>query len=56
MIENRNEMIYIHGKKVKNTAERNLLHKIINSTKRAKNINSHYFPILHGCINIRKGR
>ena len=49
-------MIYIHDNKVKNIAECNLLHDIINTPKRAKNINSHYYPILYGCMNIRKGR
>ena len=49
-------MIYIHDKKVNNIAEFNLLHAIINPPKRAKNINSHHSPILHGCINIRKFR
>ena len=48
-------MIYIHDNKVKNIAECNLLHDIINNPKRAKNINSHYSPILHGCMNTRKG-
>ena len=28
----------------------------MNPPKRAKNINSHHSTILHGCINIRKGR
>ena len=56
MIENRNEIIYIHDKDVKNIAEYNLLHDIINPPKRAKNINSHYSPITHECMNTRKGR
>ena len=49
-------MIYIHNNEVNNTAEFNLLHDIINPKKRAKNIDIHYSPILHGCLNIRKGR
>ena len=48
-------MIYIHDDEVNNISECNLLHDIINPPKRAKNINSHYSPILHGCMNIRKG-
>ena len=49
-------MIHIHDKEVNKTAEYNLLHHIINPPKRAKNINSHYSSILHGCMNTRKGR
>ena len=49
-------MIYIHDNKVKNIAECNLLHDIINPPKRAKNINIYYSPILHGCKNTRKVR
>ena len=48
MIENRNKIIYIHDKEVNNLSEYNLLHDIINPPIRAKNINSHYSPILHG--------
>ena len=59
-IENRNDMTNdmtrISNKKLKNKAECNLLHDIINTPKRAKKINSHYSPILHGCINTRKGK
>ena len=56
MIENRNGMIYIHNKKVKNISECNLLNDIFNPTQHAKNINSHWYPILHGFMNTRKGR
>ena len=56
MIENQDELIHIHDNEVKNIAEFNLLHDIINPPKRVKNINSNYFPILHGWMNIRKGR
>ena len=34
----------------------NLLHDILNSSKHTKNINSHYPPILYGCMNTQKGR
>ena len=56
MIENKNEIIYIHDNKVKNIAEYDLLHGIINPPKRAKNINIHYSPIIHGFIINRKCR
>ena len=56
MSENRDKMIYIHDNEVKNIAECNLLHDIINPTKIAKNINTHYYPILNGSMNTRKGR
>ena len=49
-------MIHIHDNEVHNIAECNLLHDIINPHKRAKNINIHYYPIIHRCINTRKGR
>ena len=55
MIENRDKLIHIHDNEVKNISECNLLHNIINPHKRAKNINIHYSPILHGCMNTRKG-
>ena len=55
MIDNRNEMIYIHDNEVKNIAELNFVHYIINTPKRAKNIDSHYSTILHGCMNTRIG-
>ena len=45
----------MHDNEVKNIAECNLLHDIINPPKHAKNINNHYSPILHGCMNTRKG-
>ena len=46
----------MHNNEVNNIAECNLLHDIINPTKRVKYINSHYSPILHVCMNIRKGK
>ena len=55
-IENQNNMTRIHDNKVNKITECNLLHDIINTPKRTKNVNSHYSPILHGCMNTRKGR
>ena len=49
-------MTYIHDNEVNNIAKCNLLHDIINPPKRARNINIHYSPILHGFMNTRKGR
>ena len=49
-------MINIHDNEVKNIAECNLLHDIINPPKHAKNMNSHYYPILHVRLNNRKCR
>ena len=49
-------MTCIHNNEVNNIVERNLLHEIINPLKRAKNLNSHYSPILHGCMNTRHVR
>ena len=46
-------MTRIHNNEVNNITERNLLHDIINPPKRTKNLNSHYSPILHGCMNNR---
>ena len=34
----------------------NKSHDIINPPKREKKLNIHYSPILHGCMNVRKGR
>ena len=53
-IENRNDMTHIHDKEVNKIAECNLIHDIINPSKNAKNVNSHYSPILHGCMNTKK--
>ena len=49
-------MTRINDDEVNKTSEWNLLHDIINPPKRTKKLNSHYFPILHVCINTRKGR
>ena len=54
LIENQNEIIYIHDKEVNNISECNLLHDMINPHKRAKNINRYYSTIIHGCMNTRK--
>ena len=56
MIENLDEIIYIHDNEVNNIAEWNLLYDIINPPKLSKYINSHYYPILYGCMNTRKVR
>ena len=47
---------YIYDNKLNNVSEFNLIHDRINPPKRAKNINIHYSPIIHGCIIIRRGR
>ena len=47
-----NDMNCINDIKLNNVGEYNLLHDILNPSKRTKNINSHYSPILHGFINI----
>ena len=49
-------MTRIYNNEVKNISECNLLHEIINPPKCAKNLNSHYSPILHGCMNTKKDR
>ena len=46
----------IHYNEVNNIYECNLLHDILNPSKRNKNVNSHHSPILYGCINTRKGK
>ena len=48
-------MIHIHKKEVNKTSEYNLIHDIINNPKHAKNLNSHYYPIIHVCMNNRRG-
>ena len=47
-------MTPINNNQVKNIAEFNLLHDIINPTKHAKNLNNHYYPILNLCMNTKK--
>ena len=49
-------MTCIHGKKVNKLAECNLLHDIINHPKRTENLNSHYYPIIQGCMNTKNGK
>ena len=49
-------MTRIHNNEVKNISECNLLHDITNPPKQAKYLNRHYSPIIHGCINTRKGK
>ena len=55
-IENQNDMTRINDDKVNKIAEWNLLHDIINPPKCTKNLNTHYSPILNGCMNTRHGR
>ena len=55
-IESHNSIICIHGNKVHEIAEWNLLHDTINTPKRTKTFNSHYSPIIHGCTNTQNGR
>ena len=49
-------MTRIHNNEGKDIAECNLIHYIINPPKCAKTLNSRYYPILHGCMNTRKGK
>ena len=51
-----NDMNRIHNNKVNNTSGWNLLHAILNSSKRTKNMNIHYYPILHVCMNTSRGK
>ena len=48
-------MTRIHNNEVNNISECNLLHDMVNPPKHAKKLNSHYSPILHGCMNTGKG-
>ena len=41
----------IHDNKVNSIAKWNLLYDILNSSKRNINIDRHYYPIIHVCIN-----
>ena len=45
-----------NNKKVNNLSEVNLLHDILSTYKRTKNISIHYSTILHGCMSTHKGR
>ena len=49
-------MTCIHENKVNKLAEFNLIHDILNPSKRTKNMNRHDYPILQGYMNIRKGK
>ena len=49
-------MTRINDNEINKISEYNLLHDIINTPKRAKDLNIHYSPSLHGCMNIRKRR
>ena len=51
-----NSMNHTHDNKANNISECNLLNDILNPSKLTKNINNHYYPILHGYINNFKGR
>ena len=44
-------MTPIHGNEVNKIAEFNSLNSILNPYKITKNLNNHYSPILHGCMN-----
>ena len=44
----------IHENEVNKISECNLLHDILNPSKHKKNTNSHYSPIVHGCMNTRR--
>ena len=55
-IENQNIMTCIHDKEVNKMSEFNLLNGIINPPKRNKLFNNYYSPILHVCMNTRKGK
>ena len=46
----------IHDKEVNKTFKCNLLHDVINPNKCAKQLNSYYYLIIHGCMNTRKVR
>ena len=45
-----------HDNKVNNMSEGNLLHVMLNPSKRIKIMNSNYSPILHVCMNTCKGK
>ena len=49
-------MTRIQKNEVNNIAECNLIHAIINPSKRTKDLNSHYSPFLHECANNKTGR
>ena len=49
-------MKHIYDKYVNKIPECNLLHDIINTLKHIEHLNSHYSPIIHGCMNTRIDR
>ena len=49
-------MTCIHNIELSNISEYNLLHDIINPPKRTNILNIHNSPIIHRCINTRKGK
>ena len=49
-------MVCIHENEVNKIAEWNLPHDILNPSEHSKILNGHYYHILHGCMNSRKGR
>ena len=46
----------VYAKKVTKLSKCNLLHDILNTPKRTKLLNSRYYPILQGFMNILKGK
>ena len=55
-IKRPNGMNHIRDNKLTTISERNVLYDILNLSKHTKNGNTHYSPILHGCMNTHKGR
>ena len=49
-------MTRIHDDKVNNISKCNLLYDILNPPKCTKKLNNHYYPIIHECMNTRKGK
>ena len=49
-------MTCIHENESNTISGFNLLHDILNTSKRTKILNIHYSTILHGCMDKRKGR
>ena len=47
-------MTRLHDNGVINIAKLNLLNDIINPPKLTTHLNTHYSPIIHGCMNTRK--
>ena len=55
-IENQNDVSLIHNKEVNHIFECNSLYDIINPPKHTKILNSHYSPIINGCMNTIRGK